>query len=261
MGAKKQTIVKILRKKINNWIETIPDEELQKLIKRDVLVSGGSIVSLLLGEEVNDYDLYFKTTETAERLLSFYLYVADASDVKVLVEGSRVKPLIGDRGQIVCDGKENYAVRCITDNAITLNNDIQLIIRFTGSSHEIHKNFDFVHATCVYDFCDNKLNLPEAALTSILAKDLVFINSVYPVAALLRIRKFINRGWRISAGQMVKIILKTNKLDLYDLETLKDQLIGVDSLYMSEFIKEVADRGEVNYTVLAEILDSVFDYE
>lgn len=72
-GMQAKTIVAILRKKINNWIATIEDEELRKLVKKDTIVTGGSIASMLLGEEVNDYDVYFKNYETTLAVSKYYL--------------------------------------------------------------------------------------------------------------------------------------------------------------------------------------------
>lgn len=72
-GKQLRTINQILTKKIDKWLESINDEKLQKACKRDVIVTGGSIASMLLGEEVNDYDLYFKTYETTLAVAHYYL--------------------------------------------------------------------------------------------------------------------------------------------------------------------------------------------
>jgi len=72
-GKQIKTINQILTKKIDKWLESIEDEQLRKVAHRDVIVTGGSIASMLLGEEVNDYDLYFKTYETTLAMAHYYL--------------------------------------------------------------------------------------------------------------------------------------------------------------------------------------------
>jgi len=72
-GKQIKTINQILTKKIDKWLESINDEQLRKAAHRDVIVTGGSIASMLLGEEVNDYDLYFKTYETTLAMAHYYL--------------------------------------------------------------------------------------------------------------------------------------------------------------------------------------------
>ena len=50
--------------------------------------------------------------------------------------------------------------------------------------------------------------------------------ALYPIASLLRIRKFIERGWRITAGQMLKIIWQLQDVNLSDPAVMREQLTG-----------------------------------
>lgn len=56
-GRKRKGIIKHLKSKIEDWLESIEDEDLRKLAEKNVIVTGGSIASMLLGEKVNDYEL------------------------------------------------------------------------------------------------------------------------------------------------------------------------------------------------------------
>ena len=64
-GFKAKTISKILTGKFLSWTKSIDDEAVKKLVEQNTIITGGSIVSMLLGEQVNDFDCYFRTTETA----------------------------------------------------------------------------------------------------------------------------------------------------------------------------------------------------
>ena len=63
-----------------------------------------------------------------------------------------------------------------------------------------------------------------------------FKGSKYPVCSLFRMRKFIDRGWSINAGQITKIAMQISELDLTDIATLEDQLTGVDTVYFMSII-------------------------
>lgn len=69
---KAKTINKALKRKINSWLAHVNDLDLVRAIEKDVIVTGGCIASMLLGEDVNDFDVYFRTKETAKRVAEYY---------------------------------------------------------------------------------------------------------------------------------------------------------------------------------------------
>ena len=70
---KTKTIRAVLRQKIDEWLATVEDGALRKAMKRDIVVTGGAIASMLLAEKVNDYDVYFRTYETTLAVARYYL--------------------------------------------------------------------------------------------------------------------------------------------------------------------------------------------
>src|SRR5690606_18878685 len=120
--------------------------------------------------------------------------------------------------------KPKYRPVFLSSNAITLSNKLQLILRFYGEPDEIHKNYDFVHCTSYYDHKDKQLTLRPEALEAILTKELRYVGSLYPLCSIIRLRKFIARGWTINAGQILKMALQLSKMDLTKPEILQDQL-------------------------------------
>ena len=127
----------------------------------------------------------------------------------------------------------------ITSNAITLSDKIQVIVRFYGEVEQIHSNFDFVHCTCSWTSWDNQVQLPTKALECIINKELFYVGSKYPLCSIIRTRKYLERGYHINAGQYVKMAFQLNQLNLNDVETLKDQLLGVDSTYFDVLISAI----------------------
>ncbi len=148
----------------------------------------------------------------------------------------------------------------LSTNAITLSGKIQLVLRFFGEPEAIHENYDFVHCTNYWTSWDKTLVLKQEALQSLLAKELFYVGSKYPVCSIFRLRKFIRRGFTINAGQILKILMQVSALDLTNITVLQDQLTGVDCAYFLEVINKLKaqDPEKVNCAYLIEIIDRMF---
>ena len=282
-----KNIKKALNAKIEDWLKSIDDTELIKLMRENILITGGCIVSMLQSDEVHDYDVYFRTKEACQRVAEYYakkFNETHKSYIEIKNEDGRIQCFISSKGieedkesdgitdetapyiesPTINDDKPKYRPIFFSTNAISLSDKIQLVIRFYGSPEEIHKNYDFVHCTCCYSFFDNELTLPSRALEAIINKELHYIGSKYPVCSIIRTRKFISRGWTINAGQYLKMCLQVSELNLKDFKTFKDQLAGVDSAYFSHAIelmekKQSEDPNfKVDNTYLFEVINRIF---
>jgi hypothetical protein len=142
-----------------------------------------------------------------------------------------------------------------------LSHKVQLVIRFYGEPDKIHSNYDFVHAMCYWDHAKEHLELPAEAMEALLSRTLVYKGSLYPVASIFRAKKFIERGWRINAGQLLKIMWQISEIDLTEFEVMREQLTGVDMAYLwqlTEALKDV-DPQKINASYVATIVDRIFD--
>lgn len=148
----------------------------------------------------------------------------------------------------------------MTAHAITLSSGIQLIVRFTGQINDVLDEFDFAHAKLAYDYASNRMQaIDTQALQCLLSKELVYTGSKYPLASMFRMRKFLQRGFRINAGQMLKIAFDINKLDLEDVHVLEDQLIGIDIAYFHQLIREIKESNrKIDSTYVAELVEKIF---
>lgn len=298
-GMKAKTIKAVLRKKIDSWVASIEDPVLAAAARRDAIVTGGCIASMLLGEKVNDYDVYFRTKETVVALAKYYAArfaklhgeseeFAKVQEIEDVRGEPRVRIFIQSRGsagaaedagtydsevlddpalaESLTETEEAAVERApydpvfLSSNAVMLAGKVQLILRFFGTPEEIHKNYDFTHCTNHWESADGNLVLRAEALQCLMSRTLVYQGSRYPVCSLMRVRKFVNRGWRINAGQMLKIILQANELDLGDVSVLEDQLTGVDVAYFSMVLEAMKERDQkrVDASYLVEVLDRMF---
>lgn len=72
-GYSRKTIKSVLNKKVDTFIKSIEDTKLQKLVKDNTIITGGAIASMLLGEKINDFDLYFTNKETVIKVSEYYV--------------------------------------------------------------------------------------------------------------------------------------------------------------------------------------------
>jgi hypothetical protein len=286
MNAK--NITKALRAKMQDWIDSVDDADIKKIIRENAIVTGGALVSLLNNEAPNDYDVYFKTFEACRAVAEYYAafwnkWHPEKSKVEIKADpetkritafvrsvgaveesGDDIKPDISETQEEPQQDKPEYRPRYFSTNAISLSDKIQIVIRFHGSVDEIHKNYDFIHCTCSYDLSENKVNLPAHALEAIINKELFYTGSKYPLCSIIRSRKFIERGWRINAGQYLKMCLQLNELDLKNLDVFADQLTGVDSAYFEAAIAIIKAKQEkepnfrVDNSYLFEVINRIF---
>ncbi len=308
MGMRKRNINLVIHSKMTKWLASLP-EPLQEIAKKDLIVTGGCIASMLMGEKVNDYDVYFKTKATTRALADHHLeqfllaqrhknggipyemMVQELVDsqgrdrIRIKIQSSGVAgeeqvhnyhyfesvPDEEKAGQYVDDAfnqdttsdddkKPPYRPVFMSSNAITLSDDVQIILRFFGSVEAIHENFYFIHCQNYWTF-DEGVVLRQDALEAILSKTLIYNGSLYPVCSVFRTKKFLLRGWQINAGQMLKMCLQISKLDLTNFEILEEQLTGVDAAYFSQVLERARDKDnpeKIETAYLIEVINRMF---
>ena len=322
-GMRFRSIKRTIRKKLDSWLASIDNEELRNYLRKNVIVSGGAIATMAIGEGVNDYDIYFRTKDATREAAIYYSkkFTPGASavgrDLTPVVKSYRIPNLkgaseervvfyIASAGAVAASQEPyqffesrpdwslssyvesldsaaeasaeepedvypsiasaragDYSPVFFSNNAVTLNNDVQVVIRFFGEPHEIHENYDFAHCMGYYDYATDELYLAPETMQCLLERTLVYKGSLYPLCTLLRLRKFLARGWRIDAGEMLKIASNVAMVDFNNPQQLQEQLMGVDAAYMSQFIialrKAMKEGKKITPTYFAELIDLCYD--
>lgn len=303
-----KTIQKNVRAKMEEWLKTISDEPLQKRVKDNLLVSGGSITSLLLGEKVNDYDVYLMDIQVCKDLALYYtkpfpeIVVFDGKEHDKIIDeyNADFNYKTADKDKLPIDNNNSYSIALrnlkpeqiklyfkgaqaglkvnqdipaeqlnytplfFSPNAISLSNEIQIVVRFTGSPEEIHKTFDFIHATNYFTFATGLVRNLEA-MESILTRQLKYQGSYYPLTSIIRAKKFVKRGFNVNAGELLKIMFQISSLDLTNPDVLEEQLIGVDIAYFDALISALRNKFEsdkdfkLNTEYFNNLIDKIFN--
>ena len=63
----------VLTKKFNEWVSSIKDPKVQDVARKHSIITGGAIVSLLMKEQVNDFDIYFTDFDTVKEVANYYV--------------------------------------------------------------------------------------------------------------------------------------------------------------------------------------------
>ena len=109
---------------------------------------------------------------------------------------------------------------------------------------DITQSFDFVHCVSYFSYSTG-LVLNKFALESILAKELKYIGTFYPVSCLIRMNKFVSKGWRISNSEILKIAYDLSQKNLDSKKVLIEQteMHGMTPLF--ENLQSGYDRNDL----------------
>jgi hypothetical protein len=170
-------------------VKTIVKQKLRELLSdlptgtypyfKECILTGGCFASLFHGETPNDWDVYLKDVDTADRFDSFVTSdTPTLNEVKTLTPGYIAEVKVRDK--------------LITANAVTFKNGLQVITR-TCKAHR--DSFDFIHCMPYFDMKTQQLFISRAQYDTIKRKELIQNPNFKGQPPLHRVEKFLNRGW------------------------------------------------------------------
>jgi len=193
-------------------------------IKEQAYITGGCIPSMLMGEFVNDIDVYFR------------------KDPKLAIKKSnfteKTKPISDTENALTFEfkrGEHTYI--------------IQLIKGFYGSPQGITDSFDWAHIRSYYDVKKKILVVPPETYRLITDKELIYTGSDYPLSSLLRIRKYMKKGWTMDIVEGIKIAIDIQKVNFKLRKELERHINGIDPMYWTE----ISDSLKPKYNSLEDL--------
>lgn len=172
-----------------------------KTERNGIFLAGGAITSIFNGQPIKDFDLYFNSqkvlSDTFEDLIS-----------------------------------EGWWCTFLTSKSLTLTKNeqtVQLIFfDYFSNPDAIFHNFDYTINMGAYDFNKDEIVLHEDFLIDNSSRSLKFNQFTrYPIISLLRINKYREKGYHISANEILKIGLAVTLLKITNWEEFEDQVGGV----------------------------------
>ena len=184
------------------------------LVELDSMIVGGALTSILTNKEINDFDIYFKKKED----LCKFLHKA-----KYEVTGGQ------------------YRFICNTDKSVTFSlqgSDITLQLihqNYYENIDQVFSDFDFTINMIAYDFSEDEFVYHEEAMQHLAQRQLIVnTNTKFPLISVLRVQKYLDRGYSISKKEMLKLLLSVNQLNLTSYEDVIKQLGGMYSVNMDK---------------------------
>lgn len=205
-NVKKDRVTEQLLKVKNEFVELLP-KEFQKEFAEKCYIGGGAIYAIYNDEEVNDYDFFVTDKSFADRIHKHF----NLDSTLKYKNGIKI-------------GRYKSKTLIVTDNAISFDRRLQIITRWVGEPKEVINCFDFKHN--MFYFQNGKLhNLVD---WKYLDEKKLYYNEkrARDVAnCIMRVNKFVNRGFTISNIELSKILLKLDEVGFseVDLEILKSK--------------------------------------
>jgi hypothetical protein len=180
------------------------------------IVAGGTLTSLFCNREINDIDLYFRSSELA---IKFF---------EEIWEDSR---------WVVSHTKK--ATQLVYDDV-----NVQVIhFDYFDSAKDIFNTFDFSVCMAAYDFGSEEFILHDDFLKHNSQRGLHFNRkTAYPIVSMLRVQKYEDKGYKISKPEFIRIVMTCMNLDINTYEELKDHLGGMYGVNYDKLFEDIQDE-------------------
>lgn len=214
------------KKLVADLLSDAPDTLVKWLKERRAFIAGGSIMSVFSNNQIeyNDVDIYFRDMVSSAKFYAGTIF--------------RSKPT------------------CKTKNAESYlsNNTTYQIIKKTnmiGHPGEVVAKFDFTVCQAAFDFQEECFYVGERFFRDLSGRRLMYNDkSINPLSTLKRVPKYINKGFNIPSGELLKIAFAIRELKIENKQDLLEALEGIsesfipDKLSLNDMIsKALSDPG------------------
>ena len=125
---------------------------------------------------------------------------------------------------------------------------MQLITRFTGEAEDIFQWFDFTVTHGAYDFEKEGFVFGDRFFMDVSKRRLVYSGaSKYPICAMYRTKKYVARGYELPGSTIMHIALSIVQLQIENYQQLKEQLMGIDTVYLQKLLEAKQPDAPVDY--------------
>jgi hypothetical protein len=202
--------------KINTRFSSIiPSTLYNAFVSENAFVAGGAMRSIFANEEIKDFDIYFEEKENYDNILKFL--------EKCGIEG------------FYSANAYNFKVN---------NRDYQLIHheKMMGTPEYIISHFDFTVCMSAYSFKTKNIFCYDKFLEHLARRELIYNpDTFFPLSSLIRTKKYIKRGYNITALQYLKIVSHIHSLltkieERRDISLLREQFNGLDVVLIEEMM-------------------------
>jgi hypothetical protein len=209
----------------DNKLVSISDE----LSSLGLMLCGGAINSLFTGTKINDLDFYLRDASKKDAAIAFFTKWFDKGP------------------PYITENAYTFKRKSSASNKVWT---VQLITRFTGTPQDILDTFDFTITQGIYDFAEKQFVFGDRFFQDVASRKIVYLGkSHFPICALYRTKKYQARGYELPGSTIMHIALSIVRLDIRSYKQLKEQLHGIDTIYLAGLLRQpkYADDIPVDY--------------
>jgi hypothetical protein len=193
---------------IRSVYKTIPENVITMLKEHKVILAGGALERLANNDKVNDLDLYFRSKHSVYSFL---------------------QSLMGQDYRCICKGPRSLIFKNSKHENVIIN---AITFKYFKDANEVISYFDYDCCKCALDFSTNELITSPNFWSSTQMKVLSYTGSLYPVGALLRMQKYVKRGYTPDYSTILKLFRDIKNINTDQQDVLEEQIGG---LYGLEF--------------------------
>ncbi len=221
-------------KVIGHWFKKLfkPDDSgkilnvFAELGRLHIMLCGGAITSTFTNAKINDLDFYVRDPDKLEEAREFLI-----QHFPIVINDSI--------------NATTFKRKSAHSNATWT---VQLITKFHGSPDDIFDWFDFTVTHGAFDFATGLFHLGPRFLPDLSKRRLVYTgSSKYPICALYRTQKYVKRGFELPGATIMHIALSIVQLEIETYGDLKEQLMGIDTMYLQKVLDRYSPECPVNY--------------
>lgn len=196
-------------------------EAIKGLRSCNAIIAGGAITALFTGQRIRDWDIYFQNAADCNNAVTWF----------------------GINGKLAnkTDTSKSYHLG-------KQEKPYQLIVMpdLFGDPKTIFSYYDFTVCMAAYQFREDGKNegfvFGDDFFKHIGQRRLVFhTGTMFPICSMLRVMKYIKKGFFITGMEILKIGLSIHSLKMETYADLRRQLQGIDTAFLSDLTTGMND--------------------
>lgn len=200
------------------------EDAIKGLRHANAYIAGGAVTSLFTGGKIRDWDIYFRTADDCAKAVTWF----------------------GINGKLVneTDTSKSYQLG-------KQERPYQLIVLpdLFGGPEDIFKCYDFTVCMGAYQFFEQSADharegfvFGDDFLKHVAQRRLVFhTGTMFPICSMLRVMKYVKRGFFITGMETLKIGLSIHALKIETYADLRRQLQGIDTAFLADLTYQMKE--------------------
>ena len=200
-------------------LKYLGQEAINGLRSCNAIIAGGAITALFTGQKIRDWDIYFRNEDDCQQAVTWFGINGALSNETDTSKSYRL-------------GKQEKPYQLIVMPSLF------------GDPKTIFSYYDFTVCMAAYQFSkdgqDEGFVFGEDFFKHIGQRRLVFhTGTKFPICSMLRVMKYIKKGFFIGGMELLKMGLAIHSLKLETYADLRSQLQGIDTAFLSDLTAQM----------------------